>query len=182
MADEKAEKPEAEVPAGPKKIMGLTIPKLAFVLVNLIVMIGGLAFIYNATMIYKPPVITDDEVVKELKKKEEARKKRLDESGFFTESYPEMTISLKGEQGGKTHYATVEITLVCGSEVCLEQLKENKAKVEDTIQTVLGARSYTELGSLDIKFRVKHEVLNRVNSFLVDTGAIDVLFTSFLVQ
>jgi flagellar basal body-associated protein FliL len=158
MADEKAEAAEAEIPAGPKMILGMPIPKLAFFLANLIVMCGGLAFIIHATLIYKKPVITDDDAVREIKRKEAAIRKHLDESGYFTESYPEMTISLKGEQGGKSHYATVEITVVCGSDNCQDQLRENKAKVEDTIQTVLGARSYTELGSLDVKFRVKHEI------------------------
>jgi flagellar basal body-associated protein FliL len=182
MADEKAAEAATEAPAGPKKIMGLPLLQFVFIAVNLLVMCGGLAFIFYASMIYKKPAITDSAVITEIKKKEAARLKRLDESGFFTENYQEMTITLRGEQGGKTHYATLEMTLVCGSENCVSQLKENRAKVEDTVQTVMGARSYTELGSLEVKFRVKHEIMGKVNTFLVETSITDVLFTNLLIQ
>jgi flagellar basal body-associated protein FliL len=46
----------------------------------------------------------------------------------------------------------------------------------------LSARSYSELGSLEVKFRVKNEIARRVNLFLRDTSVKDVLFTNFLVQ
>lgn len=184
MADEKAAEKEAvpEAPAGPKMILGLPLLQFVFIAVNLLVMGGGLAFIIHASLIYKKPAITEDAVITEIKKKEAARLKRLDESGFFVENYQEMTITLRGEQGGKTHYATVEMSLVCGSENCISQLKENRAKVEDTVQTVMGSRSYTELGSLEVKFRVKHEIMGKVNTFLVDTAVTDVLFTNLLIQ
>lgn len=181
MADEKAAEP-AEAPAGPKMILGLPLPQFLFVVINLLIMLGGLGFIVHASLIYKKPAITDDAVVAEIKKKEAARLKKLDESGFYTEPYQEMTITLRGEQGGKTHYATLEAALVCGSENCINQLKENRAKVEDAIQTAMGSRSYTELGSLEVKFRVKHEIMTKVNTFLVDTAVTDVLFTSLLIQ
>ena len=93
-----------------------------------------------------------------------------------------MTITLRGEQGGKSRYATMESALVCGSESCKAQVEENKAKVLDIIQTVVSARSYTELTSLESKFRLKHEILNQINSFLKDTAAVDFLFTNFLIQ
>lgn len=184
MADEKAA-PEATAeapPAGPKMILGLPLMQFVFVAVNALVMIGGLAFIVHASLVYKKPAITEDAVVAEIKKKEAARLKLLDERGFFTENYQEMVITLRGEQGGKTHYATVEVSLVCGSENCIAQLKENRAKVEDAFQGVVGARSYTELGSLEVKFRVKHEIMGKINSFLKGTAVLDVLFTNMIIQ
>ncbi len=177
-ADASADK-EKEAPAGPKMIMGMPLPQFAFVAGNLLVMLGGLGFIVWASLLYKKPAITETQVVQKITK--EATKVQVGD-GFFAESYPEMTITLKSPQGGKNHYATVEVTLICGSESCFQQVKANKAKIEDAIQTGISSRSYTELGSLEVKFRVKHEILGKVNSFLKDAAIVDVLFTSFLVQ
>ena len=183
MADEKT--PEGEqkesAPEGPKMILGLPLPLFGFAVANVLVMLAGLGFIIQAALLYKKPPITDDQVVREIQKKEEKEQIVIGD-GFFTEDYPEMTITLRGQQGGKNRYATVEVSVVCGSDVCLNQVKGNKAKIEDAIQTVIGNRSYTELGSLDVKFRVKHEILGKVNSFLDKTAATDLLFTNFVVQ
>jgi|GEM_PF-4557493 len=184
MAEEKnaAEKDAKDAaPAGPKMIMGMPLPVFAFVVVNLLVMVGAFAFIFHASLIYQKPAITDAQVESEITK---AEKKKALEVGqdFLVVSYSETTVMLKSQQGGKPHYATLEASLVCGNESCKAQVEENRAKVEDAIQTVVGSRSYTELTSLETKFRVKHEVLNKVNSFLKDTAAVDLLFTSFLVQ
>lgn len=182
MADEKAPaEGKEEAPKGPKMILGMPLPQFAFVAVNVLVMLGGMGFIVWASLLYKKPAITDGQVVAEIQKKVEAPKLQVGD-GYFAESYAEMTITLKSPQGGKNHYATVEVSLVCGSEECLRQVKENKAKIEDAIQNGLSSRSYAELGSLEVKFRVKHEIQGKVNSFLKDTAIIDVLFTSFLVQ
>lgn len=182
MADEKAAAPaDAAAPAGPKLIMGMPLPAFLFVVVNVLVMLGALGFIVHASLLYKKPAITDEQATAEITKVE---KKKVVETGdeVLVISYPETTITLRGEQGGKTRYATVESAIVCGSEECQSQINENKAKVQDTIQTVMSARSYTELTSLETKFRVKHEILNQVNAFLKDTAAVDFLFTSFLIQ
>lgn len=182
MADEKAaEGKKEEAPAGPKMILGMPLPQFLFVVINILIMLGGLGFIVWASLLYKKPAITNDQVVKEIVKKVEEPKLQVG-TGFFAESYPEMTITLKGQQGGKVHYATVEVSIVCGSEECVAQVRNNKAKIEDAIQNGLSSRTYTELGSLEVKFRVKHEIMSKVNGFLKDTAIIDVLFTSFLVQ
>jgi flagellar FliL protein len=182
MADKEAPKDKEEkdeVPAGPKKILGLPLPTFAFVAVNVLVMAGGLGFVVWASLLYKKPRITDEQVVKEVQK---AAVKEAPATAFLTESYPEMTITLKSLQGGKNRYATVETVIVCGSEECLAQVKGNKAKIEDAIQNGISSRSYSELTSLEVKFRVKHEILSKVNSFLKDTAATDILFTNFVVQ
>ncbi|RZA03317.1 MAG: flagellar basal body-associated FliL family protein [Proteobacteria bacterium] len=182
MADDKnPDGKKDDAPAGPKLIMGFPLPQVIFALANVLVMIGGLYFIITAALLYKKPPITDSQAVQEIQKKEE--KAPLDiGDGYFTESYPETTITLRGQRGGKNRYATVEVSVVCGSELCLSQVKGNKAKIEDAIQTAVGNRSYTELGSLDVKFRVKHEILSTVNGFLEKTAATDILFTNFVVQ
>lgn len=180
MADEKKDAAdEAEVSAGPKLIMGMPLPLFAFFALNALIMLGGLGFIVQTSLFYKKPPITEHQVVAEIEKKVA---KPEGETAFLMASYPETTINLRTQQGGKSHYVTLEVSLVCTSERCLEQLKANRAKVEDAIQSAVSARSYTELQSLDVKYRIKHEILGRVNSVLKETAATEVLFTSFLVQ
>lgn len=178
MADPKDEK-EVAAPAGPKKILGLPLLTFIFVAVNVLVMAGGVGYITWASLLYKKPRITNEQVVKEEIKKVE---KPEVTAGIFTETYPESTITLRGTQGGRLRYVTVETVLLCPTAVCLDQVKANKAKVEDAIQSSLSSRSYQELGTLEVKFRVKHEVLSKVNSFLTNTAVTDILFTTFLVQ
>lgn len=179
MADPKDDKKEDEAPAGPRMILGLPLPLFAFVAANVLVMAGGIGFITWASLLYKKPPITNDQVVKEEIKKVE---KQDPSAGVFTETYPETTITLKSTQGGRLRYVTVETVLLCPSATCLDQVKANKAKVEDAIQSSLSSRSYSELGSLEVKFRVKHEILSRVNSFLQNAAVTEILFTTFLVQ
>lgn len=181
MADEKSAEKKDEAPAGPKMILGMPMPQFLFVVINTLVMLGGLGFIVWASLLYKKPAITDAQVVQEIVKKAEEPKIQIGDGSFF-ESYPEMMITLKGQQGGKIHYVSVEVAIRCGTEECLNQVKGNKAKIEDAIQTAISSRTYTELGSLDVKFRVKQDIMTRVNSTLKDTAIADVLFTSFLVQ
>lgn len=183
MAEKEAAEKDAkdEAPAGPRLIMGMGIPAFAFVALNALVSVGATAFIVHASLFYKKPAITEEQVSSEVAKAEKKAAAEMGD-GFFPVGYAEMTITLRGQQGGKSHYATIEATLVCGSEACKAQVEENRAKVEDAIQTALGARSFTELSSLETKFRVKHEILNKVNSFLKNTAAVDLLFTNFLVQ
>lgn len=183
MAEKEAAEKDAkeEAPAGPKMIMGMTIPVLAFVAVNVLVTLGATGFVVYASLLYKKPAITEEQVSHEVTKAEVKKAAEVGED-FLPVSYAEMTITLRGQAGGKSHYATIETTIVCGSEACKAQVEENRAKVEDAIQSALGARSFTELSSLETKFRVKHEILNKVNSFLKNTAAVDLLFTNFLIQ
>jgi flagellar basal body-associated protein FliL len=179
-----AEKENTEkdaAPAGPKLIMGMSVPTFAFVVLNVLVCVGATGFIVKASLFYKKPAITEVQVSNEVTKAEKKKPAEASDS-VFPINYSEMTITLRGQQGGKSHFATIEATIVCGSESCKSQVEANKARVEDIIQSALAARSYTELGTLETKFRVKHEILNKVNTFLKDTAAVDMLFTSFLVQ
>lgn len=181
MAEEKKDDVAAPAEAaGPKKIMGFPLPQFIFIAVNLLVMLGGLGLVVQISLLYKKPAITDHQVVEEVTKK--AEKKIETGDGFFVENYLETTINLRTTQGGRNHYAVVEISLVCGTEDCIRQLKENRAKIEDAFQQVISSKSYNELNTLEIKFRVKNEISKIVNSFLKNTAITDVLFVSFVVQ
>lgn len=188
MADEKKQEEGQEAaaaPQGPKLIMGFPLPVFALFAANALIMLAGLGYVSYVSLVYKKPAITDTVAVEEIKKK--AEKIPVPEQGPgipFFENYQEMTINLRSAQGGKSHYVTVEVTLACPNQNCLDAVKERRAKVEDTIQSVFTAHSYTELKSLETKLRVKYELQSRVNEFLKakNTAVTDVLFQSFIVQ
>ena len=177
MADDKKEKTGA---AAPKVILGLPLLQFIFVVVNLLLMVGGLFFIYSTANYRKPP-ITEPQA--ELEMKNKITKKSTDENaGFFVESYPEMHINLRSQQGGKPHFAAVEVSIVCPNQGCLDLVKANRAKLEDLVQTVISSRSYSEINSLDVKFRIKHELVNKANALVQDAGITEVLFSNFVAN
>lgn len=184
MADEKKE--DIAAPAGPKMILGLPLPLFALVAANALIMLGGLGYVVQVKLLYKKPAITDSQVVAEIQKKAAKPAAPVDPAAVpsqnLVENYPEMSVNLRTTQGGNPHFVTVEVSLVCPNENCLSQIKAQKAKVEDTIQSALASRSYAELRALETKFRVKHEIQAKVNSFLHDTAITEVLFQSFIVQ
>lgn len=180
MAEEKKEATAAEVPKGPKIIMGLPLISFLILAINSLVLLGGFGYVYWVSMIYKPPMITEHVAQEEIKKVAKKAVEIGDE--YLIDAHQERTITLSGAKGAKLHYAVIEFALVCGNESCLQQVKLNKAKVDDIVQTALGRRTYTELGSLEIKFRVKHEIITEINGFLKDTVLKDFLFTNFLIQ
>jgi len=183
MADEKKEGEEAEAPKGPKLIMGLPLVIFIFLALNVVIMLGGTGYIVWAMLLFKKPPITNTQVVTEIQKKVEKKLPSVVSNGeLFIENYAEMTVNLRSQTGGKNHYATVEVSLACATENCQNQVKGIKAKVEDTVQSAIAARSYTELNSLETKFRLKHEITQKVNSFLKDAAIVDVYFQNFVVQ
>lgn len=184
MAD-KEEKTEAAAPAGPKMIMGMTIPVLAFALINLLTMLGGLGYIVFASLLYHPKPILDEQVVAEIAKKAEkkaAADATAGDGDIHVEAFSEMTVNLKGVTGGKDHFATIEPALECTNAACIEQVKEYKAKIEDLIQSKISTKSFTELGALETRFRLRHEIIQEINSFITAGAVTNLYFTSFVVQ
>ena len=174
---------EAEAPAGPKLIMGLPLPLFAFTAVNLLAMIGGIGYIIWVSLIYQKPPITEEYASQDIQKTLE--QKVADHEVNAQEilvPLSEMTILLKTARGGKSHYITVKAFLSCPSQDCADQAKALKAKADDAIQTAFSARSFTELSQLETKFRIKHEIITKVNSFLKDTAITDLYFEEFIVQ
>lgn len=183
-AAEKPKKDGAEAEAGPKLIMGMTVPVLALVALNFLVMSGGVGYIYYIRLVYKPPVITESVTKAEIKKTVEAEeKKRLGADGEFRLiSLPEMNINLRSRVGGRNHYATVTIGLKCNNDACMQQVKTLRVKLEDAIQTLIASRSYAELTMSEASYRLKHEITKTVNSIIEEGTVTDTFFSDYTIQ
>lgn len=185
MADEKPKEAAAaeEAPSGPKLIMGMPLPLFGFVALNVLTMLGGIGYITWVSLLYQKPPITEAMASQAIQSKVKQKVEHTEASTkeILADLEP-MTIILKTARGGKNHYIAVHASLSCPSEKCAQQIKALKAKVEDTVQTAFAARSFTELSQLETKFRVKHEIITRINAYLTDTAITDLYFNEFLVQ
>lgn len=183
MADEKKDEAAAAAAMGPKTIMGMTIPVLALIAANLIVMLGGVGYIVYVGMVYKPKPITEAQVVAEVTKKIEKKTANAETDGdIHVEAFSEMTVNLKTGAGGKNHYATIEPAIECSNAACVDQVREFKAKIEDLIQTKIASKSFTELNALETRFRLRHEIIQEMNTFITEGAVTNLYFTNFVVQ
>jgi len=150
-------KDEEKKPSGPKQIAGLSLPLFGLVALNLLAMLGGFGYIFYAKLAYKAPVITEAESKAAIKMNSEKEEKaKLAADGVVRIiSFPEMNINLRPKVGGRNHYATVTIALKCNNDICMNEVKHLKVKVEDTIQTLISSRSHTELTVSEASFRLK---------------------------
>lgn len=174
--------PDMPMDTGPKMIMGMPLAAFLLFALNALVMFGGLGYVTYIKLVYVKPPITDSMVVSEIQKKETGPASPADTGRLFTQAYSEMTVNLRVIPGGKNHYATISVVLGCRSAGCVDALSESKAKIEDTIQTVIGDHSYTELNSLEVKARIKYDIQQKINTLLKDKPVTDVFFENFIVQ
>jgi flagellar basal body-associated protein FliL len=184
MADEKkpAEGAAAEAPKQPKIILGFPLPIFILIALNLLVMSGGLGYLTWFKILRKSPVLTEESAEKQVLSAAKPAVTTPVNTGIFTEVYPERTINLRSARGGTSHYVTVEVAIECGNEECQQALKAIRAKVEDTIQSSFAQKSYTELSTVDAKFRMRHQMLEKINSFLLKSPALDLYFSSLIIQ
>lgn len=175
--------PAAEVKP-PRLILGFPLLVAVLLVLNLLVMTGGVGFLGWYKLVRKTPVLTETQAAKEIEAKVAPKTAVAvpHGDGKYLETYAERTINLRSMRGALSHYVTLEIVLECPTEECLRQAKNLRSKVEDTIQSAISRRSYTELSSLEAKFRLKHEMLSKINGFLRDTVATELYFTSFIIQ
>lgn len=175
---------EGEAPAGPKLILGFKLPAFLLIVLNFLTMAGGFGFVYYWKMVYKPPVITEASSKAQIKKDSELEeKKKLQADGELRMvQLPEMNINLRSKVGGRNHYATLTIAMKCNNDACMEEMKNLRVKVEDTIQTIISARSYQELTMSEASFRLKHEITRSVNTLLKKGTITDTFFSDYTVQ
>lgn len=185
MADNKDDKAAAgaakpEAPAGPKMILGMTIPVLALVAVNLLMMLAGLGYIIFVSLLYTPNPITDEVATQEISKN--AAKKAGADGNIHIEPLSALTINLKVISGGKNHFATVTAAVECSNEECIQQVKAYKTKIEDLVQDKISTKSFTELNALETRFRLRHEILEEANTYITEGTITNIYFDEFVIQ
>lgn len=108
-------------------------------------------------------------------KKEEASK---DEAKMVPlESF---IINLNGSEGYK--FMKITMSLEVDSTATQEEILKRQAQVRDTIVVLLTSKSYGEVAGENGQQKLKDELIDTVNSFLVKGKIKKILFTDFLFQ
>lgn len=101
--------------------------------------------------------------------------------------YLKTTIQLEMDDSGKGVAGKDEKAAdpkdAAGPKSALEQeLERRKAQLQDVILALLTSKSSRELQALEGKFRLREELLARINALLVNGSITRVYFTEFVIQ
>ena len=161
----------AEAPAAKKKPMGMIIG----IIVGLLALGGGGYYAYITYFQEKPveeaPVEGEEGAVKEVKEDVNL--------GVMFPLDP-FIVNLAGSEGKR--FLKVTISLELSTPEVHAELKENIQKVTDSILVLLSSKSFEDVYSVRGKFKLKDEVVTRVNRFLVVGHVKDAYFTEFIIQ
>jgi flagellar protein FliL len=160
----------AEGPAAKKKPMGMIIG----IIVGLLALGGGGYYAYITYFQEKP--------VEELPVKGEEGAIQEEESVNLGVMFPldPLIVNLAGSEGKR--FLKVTISLELSTPEVHAELKENIQKVTDSILVLLSSKSFEDVYSVRGKFKLKDEVVTRVNRFLVVGHVKDAYFTEFIIQ
>ncbi len=164
---ENGEEGESE---GKKK--GFLSKKLIIIVVGAVVLLGGGGGAGAYFMGYFDT--PSDSELAEVEQVEE-----VEPPVFF--DLPDMTVNLAGAQE-RSQYLRLEISLEVANDEILEKVKPFLPRVVDTFQVYLRELRMADLeGSAGI-FRLKEELLRRINLAVYPSRVDDVLFRKLLVQ
>jgi flagellar protein FliL len=165
MAEEAAE----EEGSGGGGIMKLVLPVVA-----LIIGVGGGYFMGSS--------MTESSIneAAQLEPVEEAVNK--DPNAMVGEMFKlaPFVVNLNEPRGNR--YLKTTIQLEMDSEALLAELERRSAQLQDIILSLLTSKSSTELQALEGKFRLREELLSRINALLVNGVVTRVYFTEFVIQ
>ena len=89
-------------------------------------------------------------------------------------------VNLAGSSGKR--FLKVTVTMELSSPEVNPEFEENLQKITDSILVLLSSKSFEDVYSVQGKFKLKDEIVTRVNRFLVIGHVKDAYFTEFIVQ
>ncbi|PAF50443.1 flagellar basal body-associated protein FliL [Helicobacter sp. 13S00477-4] len=84
-------------------------------------------------------------------------------------------------QSGR-RYLKTSITLELNNEKLKSEIDAKSTIIQDTIIEILSSKSIEEIATTKGKERLKDEIANRINDFLIDGQIKNVFFTEFVIQ
>ncbi len=199
---------EDEGAEGGKKKGGKFSPKALLANKKKLIMFGApvilviILGVVGYTMFMKPP--PEVETTKEAKKSDKSSKDKDTKADAEPAEYDEEDIETQegGDAffGGKanifemkpfvvnlqdnsgTRYLKLTIGIELDSPATKRQLKSMKPKVRNSLIILLSSKSYTEIGSIQGKYKLRDEIVERINHILHGDKVKTVYFTEFVVQ
>lgn len=90
-------------------------------------------------------------------------------------------VNLLASGGGK-RYLKTSIALELSIPKMQAELDIKRDALRDTIITVLSSKTFEEVQTARGKQKLKEEIMDRINEFLVDGRVVNIFFTDFVVQ
>lgn len=166
------EKEEGEETEKPKKAKSkLLIIIIIAVLLLTLLGVGGF-------IVYKKVLSPPSEDVK----KEQAAKEAEEEAatlGLVTPFEP-FIVNLQGEAGKRYLKVTMQVEL--SSAEVSEEVTNKMPQIKDSIITVLSSKATRDLLTIEGKFKLKEEILLRINKLLKRGVVKNVYFVEFVIQ
>lgn len=82
----------------------------------------------------------------------------------------------------ESRYLKAAITIEVDSDVASRELNARMAQVKDAILLLIGNKTFNELSDLQGKIQLRAELINKLNSILVQGKVKRIYFTDFVVQ
>ena len=152
-----------------KKLMAL-----AFVLVNTITVGGGAYMVYAATLGFKAPTLTEDELNKEMVE----FRKTLEEPAIFYTMDPFNT----NLEGLPRRFIRIEVSVEMYNKEGFEELVTLGGHARDSIMRILNAKHFEDVESVQGKLHLKNDIIAYLNDVLKVGVVKNVYFTKFQVQ
>lgn len=174
MSDEQQDEDTGEGGGARRKVSGKKL--ILFILLPVLVLLGAGVGVYMSGLL--DPVLGLNE------KTAEAEQAEADEAaaqpGHFHE-LDEMTVTLRS-QGSKTRFLKLQLTLELESEADAQRIEEVMPRIKDNFQVFLRELRVAELEGSEGVYRIREELLSRVNDAAAPVEVKDVLFTDMLIQ
>ena len=147
-------------------------------------MVGGGAYMtFKATLGWKPPVITEDQLAAERAKGQEDL---ASQAGPLIYTMDKFTVNLDGDpmRGDPKRSILIEVNLEMLNKDGFEEVidVDNRAKARDKIVSILNAKTFSEIESIQGKLFLKDQIAWQLNQILEKGVVKEVYFSQFVVQ
>lgn len=177
--EEAPKKEEANVEAGPAKDRKPLV-LMILIIVNSLAMLGVGAGLYMYSQSTRQALRNETEIVDaEDGKKEETKEVAAKDEAKMVQ-LESFIINLNGSEGYK--FMKITMSLEVDNVAAQEEITKRQAQVRDTIVVLLTSKTYGEVAGENGQQKLKEELVDTVNSFLVKGKIKKILFTDFLFQ
>ena len=163
----------AEAAAGKQKDLGKLLG-LAFAGLNLVVVGLGAFLVYSSTIGYVPPVVSEEQLNKELI---EFRKSLQNKPIMYA-----MDTFNTNLEGVPRRFVRIQVSLEMLDEEGYEEIISLGAEARDSIVRILNTKKFQDIETVQGKLHLKNQITAQINGFL-DRGIVkNVYFSDFVVQ
>ncbi len=81
-----------------------------------------------------------------------------------------------------TRYLKLTLNLDLTSSAMVAKIKNHDARIRDSLIVLLSSKSYAEIGTVEGKYQLRDEIVQRINQFIGGKGVKTAYFTEFVIQ